>query len=124
MVDIERDELSQAIQSLYRALPLIDPGSEPRLALCAFHNLALALEASGRLPETRRAHRQARFLHERFPELSNHRLWLEGNIAGSMGRRIEAEIALQQALEGFLSAGSPELAGLVARDLAALRVHR
>lgn len=124
LVHIEKDELNQAVQNLYRSLPLIDPFSEPRLALCALHNLTMTLEASGRLQETRRVYLQASALYNRFPEFTNHRLWLEGNIAGAMGRRGDAESALQQALDGFLSAETPELAELVARDLATLRPHR
>jgi tetratricopeptide (TPR) repeat protein len=124
LVHIERDQLNQAVENLYLSLSLIDPGFEPRLALCALHNLAMTLEASGRLPETRRVHLQARVLYDRFPELKNHRLWLEGNIAGSMGRRDEAEATLRRALDGFLSSGTHELADLVAHDLAALRPHR
>ena len=124
LVHIEREELNRAIQGLYQSLPLIDPASEPRLLLCALHNLAITLETSGRLPETRRVHLKARHLYSRFPEFKNHQLSLEGNIASSMGHRSNAESALRQAIDGFLSAGTPELADLVARDLAALWARR
>jgi len=124
LVYMEREELNRAIRGLFQSLPLIDPGNEPRLVLCALHNLAITLEASGRLPETRRVHLQARLLYSRFPELKNHQLSLEGNIAGSMGRRDDAESALRQAIDGFLASDKPELAELVACDLSALRNHR
>jgi tetratricopeptide (TPR) repeat protein len=120
----ETGDFDRSIQNLYSALPLIDPDREPRLALCAFYNLATDLKIAGRFLEARGALLKARTLFKRFPEKKNHRLWLEGNIAGSMGRRDAAEAALQQAIDGFLSAEAPELAELVACDLSALQARR
>jgi tetratricopeptide (TPR) repeat protein len=121
---VRRGDLARSSQGLHRALGLIDPTREPRLALCALNNLARDLEDTGHFLEARRVLLKARTLFTQFPDTKNYRLWLEGNIAGSLGRQGEAESALQQAIDGFLSADTPELADQVARDLAALRPHR
>jgi tetratricopeptide (TPR) repeat protein len=124
MVHALRGDLARSSQGLYRALDLIDPSRDPRLALCALNNLARDFEETGQSLEARKVLLQARTLFRQFPEMKSHQLWLEGNIAGSLGRRGEAEAALQKALDGFLPAATPELANLVARDLAALLTRR
>ena len=116
-----RGDLSRSAADLNRSVQLIDTLREPRLALCAATNLATVLADSGRALEARRVLLNARPLYHRFPEMANHQLWVEGIVAGALGRRAEAESAMRLALEGFLSAQSTELADLVARDLAALR---
>jgi len=124
IVHAESGNLSRSVQDLHQSLQWIEPSREPRLALAAANNLATDLAAAGRFLEARRVLLQARTLYARFPEFENHHLWVEGIVAGALGRRVEAEAALLQARDGFTSAGTPELADLVARDLAALRAHR
>jgi tetratricopeptide (TPR) repeat protein len=121
IVHAESGDLSRSVQDLNRSLQMIEPTREPRLALVAANNLAADLAAAGRLLEARRVLLQARSLYARFPEFENHHLWVEGLVAGALGRRVEAEASLQQALAGFLAGQDSEQAELVARDLGALR---
>jgi tetratricopeptide (TPR) repeat protein len=124
IVHAESGDLSRSVQDLHQSRQMIEPAREPRLALTAANNLAADLAAAGRHLEARRVLLQARSLYARFPEFENHHLWVEGLVAGALGRRVEAEAALQQALAGFLAAQAVEHAELVARDLGALRAHR
>lgn len=117
----ERGDLSRSAENLDRSLRLIDAFREPRLALCAANNLATVLAYSGRFLEARKVLLQARSLYARFPEFEKHHLWVEGIVAGALGRPVEAEAALRRAREGFLAARMIPQADLVARDLAALR---
>lgn len=117
-------DLSRSVEDLIRSVQLIDAFREPRLALCAANNLATVLADSGRSLEARKVLLHARSLYDRFPEMANHHRWVEGIVAGALGRRVEAESALQRAREGFLAAQRNELAELVAHDLAALRARR
>jgi tetratricopeptide (TPR) repeat protein len=120
----EGRDLSRSIQGLFLALELIDAAAEPRVTHCAFHNLTTDLAAAGRPMATQRVLQHARAFYHRFPELKNHGLWLEGNVAVALGRPDEAEGFLQQAIDGALYANRLALADLVARDLAALRARR
>jgi tetratricopeptide (TPR) repeat protein len=121
IVHAESGNLSRSVQDLQQSLQWIEPSREPRLALTAANNLATDLAAAGRFLEARRVLLQARSLYARFPEFENHHLWVEGIVAGALGRRVEAEAALRQARAGFLAAQDAEQADLVARDLGALR---
>lgn len=121
IVHAESGNLSRSVQDLHQSLQWIEPSREPRLALCAANNLATVLTYSGRLLEARKVLLQARSLYDRFPEMANHHLWVEGIVAGALGRPVEAEAALRRAREGFLAARMIPQADLVARDLAALR---
>jgi tetratricopeptide (TPR) repeat protein len=119
----ECGDLSRSVQDLNRSLQLIEPSREPRLALVATNNLAANLADAGRFLEARRILLHARALYAQFPEFENHHRWIEGIVAGALGRRVEAEAALRRAREGFLATQRTELAELVARELAALRAR-
>lgn len=83
----------RALAHLRSAVPLIEPGLEPRLDLCLQHDLALYLNESGRPQEALSVLEQARPLYKQFPDdwtqLRLH--WLEGKIARNLGELDEAE---------------------------------
>jgi tetratricopeptide (TPR) repeat protein len=60
-------EPDQAASTLYKALTLIDPVREPRLALCALHNLVDTLSDAGRFISAKRVLQQARPLYRQCP---------------------------------------------------------
>lgn len=112
----------QAVASLYRAIELIDPEQEPRLLLCARHNLILYLADLGRFTEAWGLYRDARQLYRQFPDAwtQNRRRWVKGKIAHGLGQTSQAESLLLGAREGFLAEGIPYNTALVSLELAAL----
>jgi tetratricopeptide (TPR) repeat protein len=112
----------QGIPLLHQALELIDPQQEPRLLLCAGHNLVFYLASSGRFLEARRAYRAAGPLYRRFPDAwtQNRRVWVKGKIARGLGQLAEAESMFLAARDGFLAEGIPYDTALVSLELALL----
>jgi tetratricopeptide (TPR) repeat protein len=119
----ERGEPDGAIALLEEAAAIVGGGVQPRLLLCARHNLAFLLttaeryaEAAALLPEVRRLSR----------ELGNPldllRLrWVEGRIAfGTRGGDQAVEAALRQVQKEFFDLRMGYDAALVSLDLAAL----
>jgi tetratricopeptide (TPR) repeat protein len=115
----------QAISLLYQSLKQIDPTSQPRVALCAFNNLANSLGTAGRFMEAQRVLLRARPLYQRFPEprVQSRRLWIEAKIAYGLGRH-EAEELLQEAQDVFRSANTAYDVDLILRELSSLRRAR
>lgn len=118
----ELGDVAAGIPLLYRALELIDPRQEPRLLLCAQHNLTNDLVDAGRVMEAQRVYARSRGLYRDFsdPWTQNRRRWLKGKIAGGLGQPGAAEALLASARQGFLAAGFPDESALVALELAAL----
>ncbi len=114
--------LEAAISSLHQALPLIDPEREPRLLLCARHNLVDYMEGSGRFLEAQRLYREARPLYRSFnePWVQNRRRWVRGKIAKGLGQTQQAENQLLAARDGFVAEGIPYDTALVSLELALL----
>jgi tetratricopeptide (TPR) repeat protein len=118
----EIGDLDGAIRLLKEATSLIDPAREPRLILCARHNLVWTLSAAGRnrdaealLPELRRLSR------ELGNPLDLTRLrWAEGRVAWGLGQRGPAETAFREVQREFLERRMGYDAALVSLDLAAL----
>jgi tetratricopeptide (TPR) repeat protein len=112
----------EAISLLYRAMNLIDADSDPRLLLCARHNLITNLANAERLMEAQRVLIETQPLYRRFPENSvQSRLkWVQAKISRGLGRHKEAEELFLAAREGFLGAGLPHDAALLTLELAAL----
>jgi tetratricopeptide (TPR) repeat protein len=111
----------EAIPPLRRALELIDAEADPRLHLCAVHNLITNLVGCGRCDEARALYRRARPLYRAAVGdvwTRNHQLWVLGRIACGIGRLRRAETLLYAAREGFLAEGVPYDTALVALDLA------
>jgi ATP/maltotriose-dependent transcriptional regulator MalT len=82
----------KGIRRIRQALPLISSEQEPRIQLCAQHDLAWFLAEAGESQEALEVLEQARRLYRQFPdEYTQLRLhWLEGKVARSMGRLDEA----------------------------------
>lgn len=115
-------EPERAISLLYDAIPMIDPGREPRLLLCARHNLIDYLAEAERFLEAQKHFAEARSLYRQFPEAwaQNRRAWVQGKIARGIGQLAEAELALAAARQGFIEEGIAYDAALASLDLACL----
>jgi len=110
----------RAIEVLSEAIPLIVPQREPRLLLCARHNLIHYLADAGRFLEAKKLFAEARGLYQQFPDAwaQNRRDWVRGKIASGLGQRAEAERAFLAARQGFIEEGSAYDAALASLDLA------
>lgn len=113
---------ASGIPLLQQALGMIDPEQEPRLLLCARHNLVLYLSETGRFLEAHGAYREARPLYRSFSEawVQNRRKWVKGRILRGLGQLRQAESLFLAAREGFLGEGIPYDTALVSMDLALL----
>lgn len=109
---------------LQDAMTCIDADREPRALLAAVHNLVFSLRNEGRSHEALALLVRRRHLYmEVGGRTSLLRLhWLEGLIAGDMGRTESAMGALQQARRGFEELGLPFETALVSLELAHLRL--
>ena len=119
-------EIEEAISVLCRAVPLIDPEVEPRLLLCAQHNLVDYLTIAGRIPEARRVYGETRGLYRDFSEpwVQNRRRWVRGRILRGLGKVELAESLFLAARDGFLAEGIPYDTALVSLELATLYAER
>lgn len=112
----------EGIPILYQALDLIDPEQEPRLLLCARHNLIDFVSESGRFLEAQKLYRDTRSLYRSFPDAwtQNRRKWVKGKIARGLGQADQAESLFLAAREGFINEGIPYDTALVSLELATL----
>jgi tetratricopeptide (TPR) repeat protein len=112
----------ETIPVLLRALELIDPEEEPRLVLCARHNLIFVLAELGRAMEAQDLYRKARPLYRDFPDAwtQNRRKWVRGKIARGLGQLGTAEALFRAARDGFVAEGVPYDTALISLELAAL----
>jgi len=115
-------ETDEAISVLIRALPLLDGEQEPRLRMCAQHNLVFYLTECGRIPEARRAYGEARALYRDFSEpwVRDRRRWVRARILRGLGKVELAESLFLSARDGFLAEGIPYDTALVSLELATL----
>ncbi len=113
-------DLDGAVESLYRALDLIDPEEEPELFLASWQSLLFDLAACGRFMEARGFLAKSRPLLGRFPDAPHRTSWAKGRIARGLGRTAEAEAAWLAARCGLLAAGAELDGARVALDLAGL----
>jgi len=113
---------ASGIPLLHRALELIDPEREPRLLLCARHNLIDYTAGVGRFLEAQKLYREARPLYRSFnePWVQNRRSWVRGKIARGLGQLKLAETRFLAARDGFLAEGVPYDTALVSLELALL----
>lgn len=118
-----RGDPASAISLLQEAYPLIDRKRDPRLALCAMHNLADNLATTGRFMEAQRVLSQARPLYRQFSEplVQGPRLWVESKVAEGLGRLEEAIELLSAARSCFAAANSDFDTSMVSRQLDSLR---
>lgn len=112
----------QAIPILEQALELIDPEQEPRLLLCARHNLIDYLAGAGRFLEAQGLYRETRPLYRDFPDAwaQNRRKWVRGRIARGLGQPRLAESLFLAARDGFVEEGVPYDTALVSLEIATL----
>lgn len=110
------------IPLLYQALQLIDPEQEPRLLLCARHNLIDYLASSGRYLEAQNLYRETRPIYRDFPDawVQNRRKWVRGKIARGLGQPRLAESLILAARDGFVEEGIPYDTALISLELASL----
>jgi tetratricopeptide (TPR) repeat protein len=115
-------QIEEAIPLLYRALELIDPEQEPRLLLCARHNLIDDLADSGRFLEAQGVYRETRTMYRDFPErwVQNRRKWVRGKIARGQGQAHHAEVLFLAARDGFIAEGVPYDTALISLEIATL----
>lgn len=112
----------QAIKILHEAASWLSADTEPRLALCIQHNLAVALADLGDFPAARAAFLAARPLYDRFADAwtQRRRAWVEGKVLAGLGQYDEAERLLAWAQQGFVDQEIAYDAALVSLDLAAV----
>ena len=112
----------KAFPVLHQAAGLIDPEREPRLLLCARHNLAAYTAGAGQFLEAQRLYRDTRPLYRSFnePFIQNRRKWLKGQIARGLGQLRHAETLFLAARDGFMAEGIPYDTVLVSMELAHL----
>lgn len=107
---------------LIKAVGLIDSDRDPRLLLCARHNLIFVLAELGRFTEAQRLYLEARPLYRSFnePWVQNRRKWVRAKIAKGLGHLRRAETQFLAARDGFLAEGIPYDTALVSLELALL----
>jgi tetratricopeptide (TPR) repeat protein len=107
---------------LTRAVGLIDSDRDPRLLLCARHNLIFVLAELGRFNEAQRLYLDARPLYRSFnePWVQNRRRWVRAKIAKGLGQLRRAEAQFLATRDGFLAEGIPYDTALVSMELALL----
>ncbi len=93
----------RGIAYIRRALELLNSTREPRLELCAQHDLAFFLTNAGRAEEALAVFDRARPLYKQFPDdWTQFRLsWMEGKIARGLGHLEEAAQIFRQVWEDF-----------------------
>lgn len=116
----------RGIARILQALPLIETVKEPRLDLCAQHDLAWFLNDQGRPAEALAVLDRARPIYKQFPDkwtqLRLH--WLEGRISANLGNLAEAEQIFQQLWEEFHARNLHHELVLISIDLAEVLVRK
>jgi tetratricopeptide (TPR) repeat protein len=112
-------EPASGIQILQDALGRLDASQEPRLELCARHNLALFLNDAGETQEALVILEMTRPLYAVFDDPQTQLLlhWLEARIARSLGDLTEAEAVLQKITTEFERRGMHYEQTIAAIDL-------
>jgi tetratricopeptide (TPR) repeat protein len=116
----------EAIRQIRKGLGLVDWDREPRLVLMARHNLTWFLNDCGRAEEALRQLERFRHTYRDFSDAwtALRLTWLDGRIAGGLGRLDDAERALREVRRRFLAEGQGYDAALVTLDLAHLHLEK
>ncbi len=114
---------ARGIKILHDALALLDSVREPRLELCAWHNLALFLNDAGEPREALSVLEMTRPLYLAFGDRHTQLLlhWLEARIARSLNNLGEAETVLKRVTAEFERRGMRHEQTIAALDL--VQVH-
>ena len=117
---------SEAVRLIRRGLTRIDLFLEPRLLVTARHNLIFFMTDGGLYQEAEDSLAETRRLYVELGERMNlvRLRWLEGKLARELGRLEEAEAALKEARDAFLTDDIAIDAALVSLDLAILYMQR
>jgi tetratricopeptide (TPR) repeat protein len=112
----------EAIPVLLQSIEKIDGERDPRLLLCARHNLISYLTDLNRSREAQRLYRSTRPLYRSFAEpwVQNRRKWVRAKIARGFGQTAHAETLYLRARDGFVAEGIPYDTALVSLELASL----
>lgn len=115
-------EPAAAIPLLHKAASLIDAEREPRLLLCARHNLILYTAEVGKYREAQDLYRDSRSLYRDFPDawVQIRRKWVRGKISRGLGQPAVAESLFLAARQGFLAEGMSYDTALISLELATL----
>jgi tetratricopeptide (TPR) repeat protein len=115
-------DLEEAMATLRRSLEHLDLEREPRLRLCARHNLADYLTLAGRFEEARAVYRETRPLYREFPEpwVQNRRKWVRARILRGLGQPRLGESLLIAVRDSFLAEDVPFDTALVSLEIATL----
>lgn len=119
-VSREQGNLDEAIQTATQALANLQPERDPRLYLCARHNLTLYQLELGQLETARELLDSDLSLYERFddPWTKARLYWLLGKVCHGMGRFEDSENAFRSARDIFLERHHGYDTALVSLDLA------
>ncbi len=122
----DRNDYRQAIEVTKAAVEMMSPKADPRLYLCARHNLALFLAESGDYATASETLHADAKLYQEFPDLWTNlrQAWLKGKIASGLGELAEAEQLLGEARSGFILQNIGYDAAMVSLDLALIYVQQ
>jgi tetratricopeptide (TPR) repeat protein len=99
----DHGSIHEAIPALRAGLDRIDPDEDPRLLFAGNHNLTYCLAKSDSPEKAQQLIDRNRTLCCNLGEIDLARVhWVEGVVAGSVGRFVEAEKALREVLDFFL----------------------
>lgn len=120
LVYVHQGDPGQALETLQKAVALIDDRRDPHLTLAARYNLIDYLAEAGRFMEAQALLARTRAL---FQQHANRPLrlrlpWVKGKIAFGLGQLAQAEAAYRAARKGFQEAGDGVDAALVGLELA------
>jgi tetratricopeptide (TPR) repeat protein len=122
----DRGDTQRAIEVTRAAAEMMGLKANPRLYLCARHNLMLFLAESGDYQAAAEALREDEKLYRKFPDLWTNlrQTWLKGKIGLGLGVLEEAENQLVEARNGFIAQGIGYDTAMVSLDLALLYLQQ